>query len=113
MKDPSVLIPQSVRVDTTVITQEVAVTDTFVTSVRDTIILEKERLRVRLVRSYDTIQVDAACASDTIRVVKEVFVPQVVYKKDPWYQRWNLFGWLFVALMAFLGLRWLADRLLS
>ena len=113
MKDPSILIGQGVSIDTTIVTNTVAVTDTFVTQVRDTITLEKERLRIKVVRSYDTIQVSGECVGDTIRIIKEVVVPQVVYKKDPWYQRWNLFGWLFVFLLAFLVLRYVADKVFS
>ena len=111
-KDPSILIPQSVRVDTTIVTPTVAITDTFVMNVMDTIILEKERLRVRLVRSYDTIQIDAACASDTIRITKEVMVPQVVYTNKPW-DGWSIGGWLLMIILIFATIRFIADKVFS
>ena len=83
-KDPSILLEQVVKVDTIVVTQLDAVHDTFVTSKVDTITIEKERLRLKIMRSYDTIEVDAACLPDTIRITKEVRVPQVLYKEDGW-----------------------------
>lgn len=65
-----------VRADTVVITNP-----------QDTVILERERLRVQVVRHYDTLTVEAECKADTI----EVEVPVVVEKEIemPPGKRWH------------------------
>lgn len=65
-----------VRMDTVVVTAE-----------SDTVILERERLRVQVIRQYDTLTVEAECRADTI----EVEVPVVVEKKIemPPAKRWH------------------------
>lgn len=49
---------------------------------RDTVVIEQERLRVKLWKVYDTIKVNAACEADTIEVVKEVKIPVHYYEKE-------------------------------
>ena len=80
-KDPSLVQKQEVRIDTVVITETKALRDTFVLERIDTITLERNGVRVRLKRSYDTIMVEAECLPDTIRIEKEIYVPKVVYQE--------------------------------
>ena len=49
---------------------------------RDTVVIEKERLKVKLWKVYDTIKVKAECAADTIEVVREVEIPVHYYEKE-------------------------------
>lgn len=49
---------------------------------RDTVVIEKERLKVKLWKVYDTIKVQAECAADTIEVVREVEIPVHYYEKE-------------------------------
>ena len=65
-----------VRMDTVVVTAE-----------SDTVILERERLRVQVVRQYDTLTVEAECRADTI----EIEIPVVVEKEIemPPGKRWH------------------------
>jgi hypothetical protein len=70
-----------VKVDTVIITQKQVVRDTLVLKTIDTLKLIKEGVRIDIRRSYDTIQVDVECPSDTIRISKEVRVPQVIYRE--------------------------------
>lgn len=80
-KDPTILDSVAVKLDTVIITENKALRDTLILQRVDTITLERNSVRVRLKRSYDTITVEAECLPDTIRVQKVVKVPQVVYEE--------------------------------
>jgi hypothetical protein len=96
-KDPTLVRAQPVRFDTIVVTKERKITDTIVMRDRDTITIENDRVRVRLVRSYDTLMVEGTCLPDTIRIDVIREIPQVV---QPVTRRERVIGWLgFVALV--------------
>jgi hypothetical protein len=82
-KDPTILADAIVRVDTTVVTQSIRAVDTLV--VRDTITREivRDGVQIKVKRIHDTIRVDVVCPPDTIRVVAEVPVEQVVIREKP------------------------------
>jgi hypothetical protein len=88
-KDPTILADAIVRVDTTVVTQSIRAVDTLV--VRDTITREivRDGVQIKVKRIHDTIRVDVVCPPDTIRVVAEVPVEQVVIREKamPMYRR--------------------------
>lgn len=81
-KDPTILESVAVKVDTTIITENKALTDTLILKRIDTITLQRNAVRVKIKRIHDTIQVEAECLPDTIRIQKVVNVPQVVYKES-------------------------------
>lgn len=70
-----------VRVDTTVITEKVSVSDTIRIKEVDTIQIVKNGVVIDIQRSYDTIMVDVECPPDTIRITKEIEVPQYIPEK--------------------------------
>jgi hypothetical protein len=80
-KDPRILDSVVLKVDTLIITQKEEVRDTLILQKIDTITLERNGIRIDLRRVYDTIEVDVQCPSDTIRISKEIRVPQVVYQE--------------------------------
>ncbi len=80
-KDPTILDSVVLKVDTLIITQKEEVRDTLILQKIDTITLERNGIRIDLRRVYDTIEVDVQCPSDTIRIQKEIRVPQVVYEE--------------------------------
>ena len=80
-KDPTILESVAVKLDTTIITQNKAIRDTLILQRIDTITLERNAVRVKIRRIHDTIQIDAECLPDTIRIQKVVEVPQVVYEE--------------------------------
>lgn len=88
-KDPTILADAIVRVDTTVVTESISVVDTLV--VRDTITREivRDGVQIKVKRVHDTIRVDVVCPPDTVRVVAEVPVEQVVIREKamPLYRR--------------------------
>ena len=80
-KDPEIAKAMVVRVDTTVITEKVSVSDTIRIKEVDTIQIVKNGVVIDIQRSYDTIMVDVECPPDTIRITKEVEVPQYIPEK--------------------------------
>lgn len=99
-KDPAIVQKEVVKLDTVLITEIKAVRDTFVLKTVDTITVTKNAVKVRLKRSYDTIMVDAECLPDTIRIEKEILVPQVVYQeKTPTFGVYKLILVLIILLL--------------
>ena len=80
-KDPTILDSVVLKVDTLIITQKEAVRDTLILQKIDTLRIIKEGIRIDLRRLYDTIEVDIECPADTIRIQKEIRVPQVIYEE--------------------------------
>jgi len=80
-KDPTILESVAVKLDTTIITENKAIRDTLILQRVDTLTIERNAVRVKIKRIHDTIQIDAECLPDTIRIQKVVEVPQVVYEE--------------------------------
>ena len=80
-KDPTILEQVAVKVDTTIITENKALRDTLILQRIDTITLERNAVRVKIKRIHDTIQLEAECLPDTIKIQKVVEVPKVVYQE--------------------------------
>ena len=100
-KDPTIVQTQMVRVDTTIITPERIVRDTIVTNAVDTIELVRDRVRIQLVRRFDTIAVNVECPSDTIRVVQTASVDSICPPRPTDWTKW--FGWIMcILLMVFI-----------
>lgn len=71
-----------------------------VTSINfDTIVIERERLRVQLVRVRDSIFVDAECKSDTITVTRTIEVPTYVSTEPAKKHEWLKYLALIIALL--------------
>lgn len=77
-KNPELTKSQVVTVLDTIVTDPIVVKDTIVTSQRDTVELIKDRFRVRVIRSFDTLLIDGGCDADTIVRTVTVSVPQLV-----------------------------------
>jgi len=80
-KDPTIVQERTEKLDTVVITKEKLIRDTIVLKRIDTTTIERNSVRIKIRRIHDTIQVQAECLSDTIRIVKEIKVPKIVYKE--------------------------------
>ena len=96
-KDPTIVQTQIVRMDTTIITPERIVRDTIVTTAVDTIELVRDRVRIQLVRRFDTIAVNVECPSDTIRVVQTASVDSICPPRPTDWTKW--FGWVIAVLL--------------
>ena len=77
-KNPDLLNPMIVNVTDTVVTEPIVVRDTVTMSQIDTIEIIKDKFRVKIMRSYDTLIIDGGCESDTIIRTVTVGVPQLV-----------------------------------
>jgi len=80
-KNPSILKPKTMIVTDTVVTDPIVVRDTVTTSQVDTVEIVKDKFRVKIMRSYDTLIIDGGCDSDTIVRTVRVEVPVVEYKE--------------------------------
>ena len=76
----NLLTPERVEVQLTdtVYLETVKVDTVQVTLPVDTVVIETERVRARVIRSFDTIQLDAECKTDTVIVTRSVSVPTKV-----------------------------------
>lgn len=103
-KDPSILQTDTIAIVDTVVTPPVTLTDTVTLKKRDTIFYEKDRLKLKIVRSFDTIKVDAVCESDTVIRVVEVPVPSIVMKdSDRWYNKVYKFSFYLLIVLLILS----------
>ena len=111
-KDPSILTAQSVTLVDTVIIPSVRFDSVYVTSPSDTITIEKERLRIKIIRQSDTLIVSGECQTDTVIRIKEVKVPQIVYKEKE-NKVVSLIAWLALVVALVYFLRRVIDQVLS
>ena len=100
-KDPTLLKTKTITVTDTVVTEPIVVRDTVTMSQVDTVEIVKDKFRVKIMRSYDTLIIDGGCDSDTIVRTVEVPVEQVVYKEEHKIFRWSFYLWVLVAVVAF------------
>ena len=103
-KDPAILQKRTITVTDTVVTEPIAVRDTVTISQIDTVEIIKDKFRVKIMRSFDTLIIDGGCDADTIVRTVEVPIETVVYnEKDTMWQRIQAFG--FYILLLLVGVR--------
>jgi len=103
-KDPTILEKDTVVVVDTLVTAPVEVKDTITLEKRDTLVLTRDRLKLKIVRSFDTIAVEAECASDTIISTIRVPYEKVVYIKQRTLKE-KAQNWAFYLLIGFVVYR--------
>ena len=111
-KDPSIMAKDTLVVKDTVVLPPVAITDTVTTKLHDTIVVEKDRLKVRIVKRQDTLIIEGKCESDTIIRTIEVPYEKIIYveKEKPLQivRKWLLY--LLSAIVGFKVLQRLFDK---
>lgn len=105
-KDPLILEKDTVVVVDTLVTAPVTVRDTVTLSNRDTVTITKDKLTVKIVRSFDTIAIEAECASDTIIRTIEVPYEKVVYVQQKTLKQ-KLQTWALYLVVAFIGFKFI------
>ena len=80
-KNPSLIQPSVHTIDTIVIRDSFAISDTFVSKTIDTITIEKEGVKTIVYRNHDVIRIKTIVKPDTIRIQKTIRVPQVYYEE--------------------------------
>lgn len=78
-KDPTILEKDTLVVQDTVVVPPVVITDTVTTRQHDTIVVQKDRLRVKIVKRLDTLIIEGQCDSDTIIRTIEVPYEKITY----------------------------------
>lgn len=58
--------------DTLVVTKERTLWDTLTLNDVDTVVIQKDNIKLRIIRNFDTIRVKAICQPDTIRLTKYI-----------------------------------------
>ena len=101
-KNPQLLKSMTIAVTDTVVTEPIAVRDTVTISQVDTIEIVKDRFRVKIMRSYDTLIIDGGCDADTVIRTIRVDVPQLVVGESGLQrvQRYTFWGLLSLLLIA-------------
>ena len=114
-KDPLILEKDTLVVTDTVVSLPVAITDTVTLKQHDTIVIQKDRLKVQLVKVNDTITINAACDSDTIISVVEIPYEKIIYveQKTIWQKIQGLVFYFGLALLALYIVRRLIDKSLN
>jgi hypothetical protein len=102
-KNPSLLKERITSVTDTVVVEPIAVRDTVTLSKVDTVEIAKDRFRVKIMRSYDTLIIDGGCDADTIVRTISVQVPQLVvgetkFQRIQRYTFWGLVSLLLIAI---------------
>ena len=102
-KDPMILKKDTLVVMDTLVVPPVVLKDTVTLRQHDTIVIEKDRLRVKIVKVNDTLIIDAKCASDTIVRTIEVPYDKIVYveKESIWDKIKNLAIYMALAFLVF------------
>jgi hypothetical protein len=76
-----------VEVVDTIVVEEVRVDTVAITLPVDTLVIETERVSAKVIRSYDTITVEATCKADTVIVTNTLQLPTKVktVTRAPWW----------------------------
>ena len=114
-KDPTILEKDTLVVQDTVVVPPVVITDTVTTRQHDTIVVEKDRLKVRIVKRLDTLIIEGQCASDMIVRTIEVPYEKVIYvpKKTIGQKIQSLVFYFGLVLLALYMVRRLIDNVLN
>ena len=81
-KNPELLKQTTMIVTDTVVTDPIVVKDTVIISQVDTVEIVKDKFRVKIMRSYDTLIIDGGCDADTIIRTVSIEVPVVEYREN-------------------------------
>ena len=89
------------RWDTTIVTKERNLWDTLTLNNVDTVVVQKDNIRIKLVRNFDTIRLQATCLPDTVQVTKYINTKIATKGKGNWEKYLMLFavGMLLVVLI--------------
>jgi hypothetical protein len=107
--------PDTIRLMETITIPTVQVDTTFVFNTDfltpDTVILEREKVKIKYIRKDSLVYITADCIGDTIYVEKEIPVEKIVVQKPPLTKSLNNWLWTILLLVAgYFGLRGIIKR---
>ena len=108
-KYPELLQTDTIKINDSIFIPEIRVDTIFhYSTLKDTVIITKEKLKIKILEVNDTIYLDAEVKADTVVLVKEIPVEKLVYVEPvKWYIiLWNGFkNWLIAILVGiFIGI---------
>jgi len=98
---PELKIPDTIVIKDTLTTpQYEADTVIHIDSIHDTVILQKDRLEIKLHRIHDTLYIQGKCKADTVIVQRTIPVEKIkVVKVDKWDKLISKLPWLISGLI--------------
>ena len=96
--------PDTLRIKDTLMIPHVEVDTSFVFSpvhFNDTIIIEKERIKIQYVKKDSLIYLSGECIEDTIYIDREIPVEKIVIKETPIIQKAK--DWFWILLITIIG----------
>jgi hypothetical protein len=89
------------RWDTTIVTKERTLWDTLTLKDIDTVVVQKDNIRLKIVRNFDTVRVKATCLPDTVQVTKYIKTSVTAPKSQNYEKYLMLFavGMLLIVLL--------------
>jgi len=98
---PELKIPDTILIKDTLTTPKYeADTVIHIDSIHDTVIVQKDRLEIKLNRIHDTLYIQGKCKADTVIVQRAIPVEKIkVVKVDKWDQLISKLPWLISGLI--------------
>ena len=87
--------------DTTIVTKERNLWDTLTINNVDTVVVQKDNIRIKVIRNFDTIRLQATCLPDTVQVTKYINTKVATKEKGDWEKYLMIFavGMLLIVLI--------------
>jgi hypothetical protein len=108
-KHPQLTAIDTIHIRHTTILPEIRYREKYTTRPNDTIIIERERLKVEIIRNLDTLYIDVHQPADTIREMIKVPVETIRYEKpSSWHMFWKRLPWILITGLIIFA--WLSDK---
>ena len=109
-KHPELLQTDTIKINDSIFIPEIRIDTIFhYSTLKDTIVITKENLKIKILEHNDTVYLDASVKSDTVVIVKEIPVEKLAYVEPvKWYVRvWDNFSvWMIAMLVGFIFGLW-------
>lgn len=101
-KDPTLIQDRTrILIDTFIVIDSFSSIDTFITNETDTIRINQHGINTEIIRYKDRVIVKQRKVSDTIRITKEIRIPQIKYIKKNGYPEWLY--WVIIISISVIG----------
>ncbi len=112
-RHPELRLPDTLLVRDTIITPLVTADSTFhIEKLYDTVVIEKERLHVSLLRIHDTLYLQGKCNPDTIYTEKRIPVEKIkLVKESQFLKSMKTLLWLLITLIILIIILTIVKRL--
>ena len=105
-KHPELLKTDTIKINDSVFIPEIRIDTIFhYSALKDTVVITKEKLKIKILEVNDTVFLDAEVKADTVVLIKEIPVEKLAYAEPvKWYIKvWENFSvWLIVLIVGVL-----------